>query len=310
MLWTKTYGGKSWDEGWAVQQTTDGGYIVAGYTLSFGAGNYDVYLIKTDANGDMLWTKTYGGRKEDYGRAVQQTTDGGYIVAGYTRSFGAGWKDVYSIKTDANGNILWTKTYGGVNNDHGYAVEQTADGGYIVAGETYSFAAGKADVYLIKIDVNGNTLWTKTYGGADIDIGYAVQQTTDGGYIVAGETSSFGAGWKDMYLIKTDANGNIRWTKTYGGSAVDEVYAVQQTTDGRYIVVGETYNFGAGGADVYLIKTDANGHSGCNQNNTTSIVSSGAIVGTPATKVGSGAIVNDTAPTVKDPTTIESNLCD
>ncbi len=259
MLWSKTYGGGSDEEGYAVQQTTDGGYIVAGYAMSFGAGLADVYLIKTDANGNTLWTKTYGGTISDRAEAVQQTTDGGYIVAGWTGSFGAGGADVYLIKTDANGNTLWTKTYGGGFFDYGYAVEQTNDGGYIVAGKTNSFGAGDYDVYLIKTDANGNTLWTKTYGGVDRDYSYAVQQTTDGGYIVVGETWNFGAGNLDVYLIKTDANGNTLWTKTYGGFSTDGGYAVKQTTDGGYIVAGHTYSFGAGNNDVYLIKTDANG---------------------------------------------------
>jgi hypothetical protein len=193
----------------AVQQTTDGGYIVAGGTSSIGAGNSDVYLIKTDANGNTLWTKTFGGTGDEYAYAVQQTTDGGYIVAGDTNSFGAGNRDWYLIKTDANGNTLWTKTFGGTAVDYATAVQQTMDGGYIVAGITNSFGAGNADAYLIKADTNGNTLWTKTFGGTDYDTAYAVRQTADGGYIVAGGTVSFGAGTGDMYLIKTDASGNV-----------------------------------------------------------------------------------------------------
>jgi len=165
-IFQKTYGGGLNDLGWAVEQTNDGGYIVAGSAESFGAGAADFYLIKTDANGDTLWTRTYGGGGDDFGRAVEQTTDGGYIVAGYTTSFGAGVEDVYLIKTDTNGDTLWTKTYGGAGDDRGWAVEQTTDGGYIVAGGTLSFGAGGNDVYLIKTDANGDTLWTRTYGGS------------------------------------------------------------------------------------------------------------------------------------------------
>ncbi len=167
---------------------------------------------------DTLWTKAFGGTNEDYGRSVQETSDGGYIIAGYTKSFGAGSYDVYLIKTDANGDTTWTKTYGGSNIDQGYSVEQTSDGGYIIAGNSKSFGAGLDDVYLIKTDANGDTTWTKTYGGSNIDQGYSVEQTSDGGYIIAGYTKSFGAGSYDVYLIKTDANGDTTWTKTYGGS--------------------------------------------------------------------------------------------
>jgi len=154
--WWRTYGGTTYDEGCSVQQTSDGGYIIAGHTLSFGAGRDDVYLIKTDASGDTQWTRTYGGTSYDFGCSVQQTSDSGYIIAGLTMSFGSGNGDVYLIKTNASGDTLWTKTYGGMNDDFGYSVRQTSDGGYIVAGLTGSFGAGSDDVYHIKTDANGN----------------------------------------------------------------------------------------------------------------------------------------------------------
>ncbi|MEO0049813.1 MAG: hypothetical protein ABIK42_01550, partial [candidate division WOR-3 bacterium] len=180
----------------------DGGYIIAGGT------EYDVYLIKTDANGNLLWERTFGGENDDWGCSVQQTSDGGYIIAGFTMSFGAGDWDVYLIKTDGNGNLLWERTFGGENDDRGYSVQQTSDEGYIIAGYTWSFGAGRADVYLIKTDDNGNPLWQKTFGGSSWDDGFSIQQTLDGGFIIAGSTGSFGAGNCDVYLIKTDSEGN------------------------------------------------------------------------------------------------------
>jgi len=257
--WWRTYGGTSGDEGWSVQQTADGGYIIAGLTQSFGAGSYDVYLIKTNASGDTLWTRTYGGTNEDFGLSVQQTSDSGYIIAGYTRSFGAGLDDVYLIKTNASGDNLWTRTYGGINDDEGWSVQQTSDSGYIVAGWTMSFGAGEADVYLIKSNASGDTQWTRTYGGFSDDEGYSVQQTSDDGYVIAGETYSFGAGYRDVYLIKTSASGDTLWTRTYGGTNGDGGYSVQQTADGGYIVAGYTESFGAGNEDVYLVRTNASG---------------------------------------------------
>ncbi len=260
VIWAKTYGGTSDDRAYSVQQTSDGGYIVAGYTLSFGAGGYDIFLIKTDANGNVQWAKTYGGTDWDGAYSVQQTSDRGYIVAGFTHSFGAGGSDIFLIKTDASGNVIWAKTYGGTNYDWAYSVQQTSDGGYIVAGYTYSFGAGSADLFLIKTDANGNVIWAKTYGGTNYDWAYSVQQTSDGGYIVAGGTDSFIAGDDDIFLIKTDANGNIIWSKTYGGASNDSASSVQQTSDGGYIVVGYTNSFGVGLDDIFLIKTDANGN--------------------------------------------------
>ena len=184
-LWTRTYGGSDFDKGYSVQQTQDGGFIIVGFTESYGAGGEDVYLIKTDENGDTLWTRTYGGSSDDMGNSVQETTDGGFIIAGYTYSYGAGGSGVYLIRTDSLGDTLWTRTYGGSDDDYGYSVQQCQDGGFIIAGKTESYGAGYYDVYLIRTDSMGDTLWTKTYGGSDDDEGYSVQQCQDGGFIIA-----------------------------------------------------------------------------------------------------------------------------
>jgi len=258
-LWTRTYGGSDDDRAKSVQQTTDGGYVITGWTQSFGAGGWDVYLVKTDADGDTVWTRTYGGSEDDYAYSVQQTTDGGYVIGGATTSFGAGFQDFYLVKTDPNGNALWTRTFGGGSYDRGESVQQTTDGGYIIAGHTQSFGAGNYDFYLVKTDSLGAALWTHTYGGGDRDFGRSVQQTTDGGYIIAGYTFSFGAGYYDAYLVKTDADGDTLWTRTYGASDDDFGLSAEQTTDGGYILVGGTSSFGAGSRDIYLVKTDANG---------------------------------------------------
>jgi len=258
--WGKTFGGGGWDFAYSVEPTTDGGYIIAGTTGSYGAGSYDVYLIKTDASGNKEWEKTFGGSGWDNAYSVGQTTDGGYIIAGTTGSYGAGWDDVYLIKADASGNKEWEKTFGGSSWDNAYSVEPTTDGGYIIAGATSSYGVGSYDVYLIKTDASGNKEWEKTIGGGGWDNAYSVRQTTDGGYIIAGTTDSYGAGLEDVYLIKTDASGNKEWEKTSGGSSSDFAYSVKPTTDGGYIIAGATSSCGAGSYDVYLIKTDASGN--------------------------------------------------
>ncbi|NQV18876.1 MAG: T9SS type A sorting domain-containing protein [Armatimonadetes bacterium] len=259
VLWTRTYGGIDTDKCKSVQQCSDGGYIIAGETNSFGAGNYDVYLIKVDTIGDTLWTRTFGGTGIDRAESVKETTDGGYIVAGNTGSFGAGGKDVYLIKTDVNGDMLWTKTFGAIDDEEGHSVILTIDEGYVIAGITESFGAGGRDVYLIKTNANGDTLWTSTHGGINDDRGYAVQQCNDGGYIIAGDTKSSGAGLSDFFLVKTDSNGGTSWTTAYGGSSIDIGYSLQQDSDGGYIIAGSTQSFNVGYFDIYLVKTDAIG---------------------------------------------------
>jgi hypothetical protein len=255
-VWTKVHGGTSADESFCVRQTSDGGYISVGRTNSYGAGDFDVYLVKTDALGDTMWTKTFGSTFIDYGICVQQTSDQGYVVVGMNGSLPGG--DIYLIKTDSLGDSLWTRTYGGNNSDTGYFVNLTQDGGYIIAGATGSYGAGGNDVWLLRIDGNGDTLWTRTYGGSDYDGGFAVQEIQDG-YIIGGRTTSFGAGGLDLYLIKIDASGDTIWTRTYGGAEVDWYFSGQQTQDGGYILAGYTASFGAGSDDVYLIKTNQHG---------------------------------------------------
>ena len=296
-LWTKTFGGSNEDGGYSVQQTDDGGYIITGYTRSFLVGGVDIWLIKTDSQGQEEWNQTFGGDLGEYGYSVQQTTDGGYIITGSTLSYGNGGANVWLIKTDSNGDSLWTKTFGGDLVDVGYSVQQTENGGYIVTGRTESFGNGGRDVWLIKTDSQGQEEWNQTFGGSASDIGHSVQQTEDGGYIIAGETQSFGNGGKDVWLIKTDSQGQEEWNQTFGGSASDIGHSVQQTTDGGYIIIGtwliktdsngneewinddisgrsgqqtvdglyiiagSTYSYVYGGMEVWLIKTDCNGDS-------------------------------------------------
>jgi len=310
VIWTRVYGGSSADGAYSVEQTTDGGFIIAAHVNSFGAGLHDVYLIKINNKGDTLWTKTYGGSNQDRLRAVHQTTDGGYILVSETLSFGAGNADVYIIKTDSIGNLMWTKTYGGSFSDYGYSVRQTTDGGYIIAGHTQSFGAGSTDVYLIKTDSIGSLMWAKTYGGSSTDYGYSVRQTTDGGYIIAGHTQSFGTAG-DVYLIRTDPNGDPLWTKVFGGSGADYGWSVRQTADGGFIIAGYTESFETGNQDVYLIKTDHLGNSGCNESTAATLAGNTATVVNSSTQtlIGSGALIDTTATIVSNAATADSLLC-
>ena len=202
------YGSTGLDICRSVHQTADGGYIVAGYTSSFGAFVCDAYEIKTDASGDTEWTRIVGGTDYTMGSDVRQTKDGGYIVAGII-SYSGGPDHVYLVRSDAAGNTLWTRAFGGAHAYVGCSIRQTTDGGFIVAGYEFSVVTDSSDVYLLKTNANGDTLWTRTFGDIHDDEGYSVTQTSDGGYIIAGYTNSFGAGSYDVYLIKTDSFGNV-----------------------------------------------------------------------------------------------------
>lgn len=297
--WVKTFGSSNWDEGFDIEITNDGGFIIAGRTNSYGAGDGDVYIIKTTSSGEVVWTKTYGGINNEDAQQIKQTSDNGYIIVGHTNSFGAGNADIYLIKTDALGDVLWTKTYGGSNYEYGNSVETTIDGGYIITGHTNSFGAGESDMYLIKLDDLGNILWSKTYGGNNTEQSNYVIRNADGTYTITGQTNSFGGGGMDAFLIKTDASGEILWTKTYGGGMDDFSNAVCQSLNGGYAFAGNSWSLDPQ-SRAYIVKTDEDGDSGgCNQYTATTIIGNPAFqVGSPSATSSSGATVNN--PTIQE----------
>ena len=258
-LWSNSFGGRYPGYGSSVQQTADGSYIVTGGILSTDRNSIDVILLKTDIQGKELWNRTFGGPSDEAGFAVQQTTDGGYVIVGSTSSFGKGGNDVYLLKTDSEGRELWNRTFGGPSDEEGIAVQQTTDGGYVIVGSTSSFGQGGKDVYLIKTDSEGRELWNRTFGGPSNEEGNWTQQTSDGGYVIVGNTDSFGGGGTDVYFIKIDAERQDTWIRTFGEENADVGLSGQQTNDGGYILCGYTFSFGKGGQDVLLIKTDSDG---------------------------------------------------
>jgi uncharacterized delta-60 repeat protein/uncharacterized repeat protein (TIGR02543 family) len=259
VIWEKTYGGTNDEFAYSIEQTLDSGYIVTGGTQSFGAGADDFWVLKLNADGTVAWQKTYGGNSTDYGRSIQQTPDGTYVAAGYTGSFGAGNEDFWVLKLNDDGTVAWQKTYGGNNTDQAYAIQQTSDSGYIVVGRTWSFGAGNSDLWVLKLNDDGTVAWQKTYGGVNHECAFAIQQTTDGGYIVTGGTSSSGAGSDDLWVLKLNADGTVAWQKTYGGNSNDYGRSIQETPDGTYVVAGLTYSFGEGDDDLWVLKLNADG---------------------------------------------------
>jgi hypothetical protein len=255
--WDKTWGGTEGDRARSLVVTSDGGYALAGYTYSFGEGDADAWLVKTDASGNMMWNQTYGGTNSDAAVSVVVTSDGGYALAGQTYSFGAGDADFWLVKTDSSGNMMWNQTYGGTNYESAYSLVATSDGGYALAG-SISISDDNVDFGLVKTDASGNMVWQKTYGVGIEDVAFSVIQTGDGGYVLAGFTGDPSAGVVcDAWLVKTDANGNMEWNQTYGGTGKDGAYCVVQTGDGGYALAAETSEIGTENYDFWLIKTKA-----------------------------------------------------
>ena len=262
---SQTFGGTALDYAYSVVATSDGGYALAGYTYSYGMGESDMWLVKTDAKGQVEWDQTFGGTNSEAAQTVIATSDGGYALAGFSDSYGVGDLDMWLVKTDANGQAEWNQTFGGTAEDIALFGIATSDGGYALAGRTYSYGTGDSDMWLVKTDANGQAEWNQTFGGVKKDEAYSVITTSDGGYALSGFTGSYGTGSWDMWLIKTNASGHIEWNQTFGGSSRDVALSVITNSDGGYVLAGGTYSFGAGDSDMWLMKTDANGQAEWNQ---------------------------------------------
>jgi hypothetical protein len=244
LQWSRTYGGDSTEEGMRLVQTTDGGFAISGTTRSYGSGNIDALLIKTDGNGNLQWIKTYGGPANDGFINLRETKDHGFILSGSTMNYGQGNGDMLFVKTDSVGDTLWTKIVGGINSDQGTDGEQTADGGYIFSGRQSSWGSGSGDIFIMKTDASGDSIWSRVFGSPFWDEGMKVKQTMDKGYIVTGASIGFTNSSYDVYLNKIDSTGNLTWSKLYAGLHNDATYDVLCLSDGGYIVTGETESFG------------------------------------------------------------------
>jgi len=275
LMWSQTYGGTGYETAYSLVATSDGGYALAGETSSFGAEKGDFWLVKTDAFGNKEWNQTYGGTGRDWASSLVATSDGGYAIAGTWKNYDDTVPsfepvldgDFWLVKTDANGVMEWNRTYGGTGNDEAYSLVATSDGGYALAGignQTSNFWGEGGDFWLVKTDANGVMRWNRTYGGTGNDEAHSLVVTSDGGYAIADtwNYSSYVAGnGGDLWLVKTDASGNMQWNRTYGGTGNDEAYSLVATSDGGYALAG-TWNHTDSpyGDEFWLIKTDAFGN--------------------------------------------------
>jgi hypothetical protein len=243
--WQITIGGTGEDVANSIIQTTDGGYVVAGTSISFGGW----YIVKLSASGNMQWNKILSGT--DHAYSIIQTTDGGYAVGGE-----ALW-DFCMVKFDTAGNMTWSKTIGGAFEERAYGVVQTSNGGYVMGGWTHSFGAGGFDFYVVKLSSSGNFLWNKTIGGSGGEYAYSITATSDGGCAVAGYTNSYGNQLTSMFIVKLDASGTLQWSRTVGqGTYYNDAESIIQTSDGGFAVAGETTNCGASCGKFYIVKLD------------------------------------------------------
>lgn len=298
--WQNTIGGDSTEILYSIQQTTDSGYILGGYSKSIisgdkiesSLGNFDYWIVKTDSNGNIQWQNTIGGNLYDVLFSIEQTTDGGYILGGYSKSDISGDKsencigydDYWIVKTDSIGNIQWQNTIGGDSIDYLHTIHQTLDGGYILGGRSFSNISGDKtensigleDYWIVKTDSVGNIQWQNTIGGSNSDQLQSIRQTSDSGYILGGTSKSNISGdktedcigFEDYWIVKTDSSGNIQWQNTIGGSNFDRLYSIQQTFDEGFMLGGHSQSNISGDKtencqgiyDYWIVKTDSIGN--------------------------------------------------
>ncbi len=256
-VWTRTYAytsGSYMEEAASVQQASDGGYIVVGWAEHPSSGAYNAYAVKTAANGDTVWTRYYNLGEDSWAWSVRPTADGGYIMVGGVA--GGSWiYSYFALKVDSNGDVDWYNEYGGGSDEWANDVVPTSDGGYFIVGASYSTGDGDGDFLVVKTDSNGDTVWTRSYGGSGYDEAGGVTEASDGGYLIAGNSDSFGAGGNDFYIVRINSSGDTLWTRTYGGSLnEDMVDCAERTSDGGYVVSGRTYSFGAGESDGWMLR--------------------------------------------------------
>ncbi len=267
-LWARVLGGLSWDSGYDGIETSDGGFLAVGSTQSFGTFVYDFYVVRFNAQGDTLWTRVIDGagdNRNDEAHAVVQTPDGGFAIAGYSYVHGGFHQNAYVVKLDVSGNMMWTSTVGGGQGEIAEDIILTKDNGLVVVGGSGSYSVANSDMYVYKLDENGNLLWTRTIGGSRSDYAYAVAETNDGHLVVAGATNSYGEGaagtWEatDAYIVMLDADGDTVWTRTVGGDNYEEIRDVIISSDGYIMAAGFSRTYGLGFMDAYVIKMNLQG---------------------------------------------------
>ena len=257
--WHQSFGGSQLDKANHIKQTSDGGYIISGTTESYGFGGSDIWLFKTGPSGLIEWNSYLGTSNNEHGGQVIETPDGGFAVIGDRDLLGNGDSDIWLIKTNSQGDSVWTRSFGGSEPEHGYDIILNEDGGFTLLGSTQSIGNGGSDIWLIKTDANGNEQWSQSYGDASNDVGHSMLHTYDNGYLIRSNIQSFGDGNTATGLLRVGSNGEEIWTKTFGGSSGDPGYSFRKTSDDEYILVCSLFDHGDNAYDAWLIKLNDSG---------------------------------------------------
>ena len=253
--WEMTFGGEEYDRGFSIIQSTDGNLVIVGETESYGNGNNDVYLIKTTRSGEIIWEKTFGYTNGEVGFAVSECANGDLIIAGTTSSFGPYYNDIYLVRTTQEGNLIWEQAIGGDDEEVAYDLFESSDGGIIVAGRR---GFSESALCLMKTDENGSILWQKTWPGG---VARSVIETDDAGYVIAGHTGGDSdAAAHDVWIIRTDGNGDEEWSMIHPGDGDNRAYDVKGISDGNFVLCGYDHEgYGHGREDVFLLKISNDG---------------------------------------------------
>lgn len=307
VLWSKTIGTASGDAAYGIIQTQDGGYVFSGYENSF-LLNGQSHLVKTDAAGNVVWSKTYGvSNRTNFSFALQQTDDGGYMLGGYENQFLSNNYEYSLIKTDGDGNMIWYKTIGDADLDRNFTLARSSDGGFVVAGT--NFTVSSSEINLVKVDGNGTLVWTKKYGGIYNEFAFALSGTSDGGFVFGGFSASFSANNNNSaYFGRTDADGNLLWSRIMDGAGYDIIYAIRETGDGGFALAGVKNEVAGVSGELYFAKTDANGNTGCNIEVNSVVSVPPTIIGNVTANASSTPLVNTVTPPVYGGAVIAS-LC-
>lgn len=268
-IWSRSYGGQYADGGRAVIEAIDDGYIITGYTYSYGYGYADIYLLKTDYDGNVIWTNDFGGANMEYAYDLCHSVEGdGYIIVGYTATFGPGSKDFYMIRTDLSGDGMWAKMFGGEGVEIAKSIVSTSDGNYLICGSRQDSISVEDDIYVVKVEPNGNLIWEKIFGSEHSEMGEDIIETSDGNILIAGSTGLYDIPGnnsgrnRDMYLLKIDQEGNflhdgIYWVMEGNQGAYDDGYAVCENEYGEYYIVGGCSRESVEVMDIAVVKTDS-----------------------------------------------------